>query len=381
MEEIARKLQNLSRELNSCQNTVRGIASRMDRASGSQLNYNRSLRLPMSGYYVGGASIQHCLRQYATALDRYNSISSQLARNLLRASHEVEETEHTLSSAITQSGTASPFTSGGGAAASWGTAVGAGVAGAVVEPGSVEAGVSGISWKKLALDALSKAGIVGAIASSLLGLDGTLKTTLKSVVKIGGAVAKWRGLEKVTAKDLFGLGPYLKNPSTAGKWAAFGENFKSGFKAGMANPVSWITSGIDSFFSNYEEFGGQITDRAIVEWAIETGAGVALKAGTTALVGAGLAAAGIAGAPALVVGAAGAIIYTGVDALWKHTIGNGSSLTESIGHAAGEIWDGGKKVVKEAGKKIGKAVNGAMDWLGDKVGGLVSGKGIFARWA
>lgn len=127
-----------------------------------------------------------------------------------------------------------------------------------------------------------------------------------------------------------------KQTTTAGKvgtvcqWAGYAMNY--------------LASGID----NYNEFDGDMSNaRFWGETVLEGSVDVALG------IGAGIAAAAVlpATAPAILVGAAGAVAVWGVNAISEAVIGK--DVAEVVSDV---VFDGGKKVV-EAAKDVGKAVS------------------------
>ena len=374
MDDVAQKLRSLGSELTSCSTAVSRLASRVDRASGSEVRMHHYARMNMAGMSVSSDDVTQCLRQYARVLSKYQEISSQLGKNVRSASQLFVDTERELAGLSSDLGTGSAHVTGAGGASAGAIWNGLGVIGATLVATEEK---KPYDWKGLLLKIIGKAGTAGSIFSALLGLNPASPSTLLNYIVKGGDVAvKWaKGIFNDSqsvgdfAKELFGLNKYLKTPSTATGWAAFTENFGNAFKTGLSKPVSWITAGISSFVSNYNEFGGKLTDRAVVEWAVETGTTVVVGAASTAAVGAALAAAGVA-APALAVGAAGVVVYAAADAVWANTLGNGKGIVESVGHVAGEAYEGAKAVV-----------SGAADWLGEKVSNLKKGFTIKALWA
>lgn len=375
LDSIANRIRNLSSELQQSKNTVSGIASAIDKKSGSDLHLGASSYFSMASMRAGNDDIKSCIRQYSKILGQYSSLLSELSGNIIKVSRLIENTETSLKDTILQAGENSPFTSGENSNSSGG--------------GSKPSEKGKSDSDNLLLDLLDEAGSAGYFLSGLIGMftNGfNAESILKFLVKGGDSVNKWiKALpkweklsrfgqdyaNKTYLKKLVGLDKYLANPSkSANTWTAFKSNFSSGFKKGMSSKAGWITAAIGSAFDNYEEFGGQITDRAVVEWAAETATSVTLNVGATALAGAGLAAVGITGAPVLAVGAAGVLIYSGADILWKNTLGNGKSITQSAGSFIGDVYDGAKEGLSEA-----------ADWLGDKIDGLTNGWNISALWA
>lgn len=379
---IAKDLDRLGTQISAYGSAVSRLASHMDKENGADLKISSSIYLKMEQLRLGSGSITACLNQYARALNRYQATAAKLGTNVRTASDMFATTERQLANLNINTGSASTFAGG---APSAGATVSRAPSNQAAKTDKED---EGYNWTSLLLKVISKAGPTGSIISALFDLtSGTPDKLLNYIVKAGDTSVQWvKGLFDPNvsaidyAKNNLGLSKYIKNPSTATGWAAFGENFGNALKSGLTKPVSWITAGISSAYNNYVEFGGKITDRAVVEWATETAATVALGAGTAALVGAGLAAAGIA-APALAVGAASVILYAGVDALWANTLGNGSSIVESIGHTAGDLYEVCKDTtdfiyegVKDLGANAGK-------WLGKKIGGLTKGIHISALWA
>ncbi len=373
LDSIANKINRLSSDLQQSKNTISGIASAIDKKSGAQLHFGSSSYFSMASMRAGNDDIKSCLQQYARVLERYSSISTKLSGNVRKVSDLVSETENRLTNYITQSGEAGPFANGGNSAGS-GSSGNSSAGGSGNSPSSNEK----FDFQKLLLDIISKAGSGGSFLSGILGMfkdDFNLESIMKFAVRSGDSVIKWvkalKSSDQPFYKQLFGLTDYLTDPSTAkNTWTAFKSNFGTGFKKGMSNKASWLTAAIGSAFDNYEEFGGKITDRCVVEWATETATSVTLGAATTALAGAGLAALGVVNAPVLLVGAAGVVIYSGADALWKNTLGDGKSITQSVGNFVGNVYDGAKE-------GLGKAA----DWLGDKIDGIKNGWNISALWA
>lgn len=368
LDNIASKIKKLSSELQQSKNTVSGIASAINRRSGADLHLGFSSYFSMASMRAGNDDVKSCLQQYAKILSRYSSLATELSSNVRKASALISDTESELQNRILQAGQSGPFAEGGNSKDS-----GKGSGG-----GNKPDSNGKFDFQKLIIDIISKAGSGGYFTSGILDMirnDFNLESIMKFAVKGGKSISKWINAIKSPTqpfyKEFFGLNKYLSNPSTAtNPFIAFKENFGSGFKKGISNKASWLTAAIGSAFDNYEEFGGQITDRAVVEWATETATTVALKAGATALAGAGLAAVGITGAPVLVVGAVGVVIYSGADALWKNTIGDGKSIVESVGSAVGDVYDSAKEGIGKAKK-----------WIGNKISGLTNGWNVSALWA
>lgn len=360
---VSKKLGSLSSELSSCQAKVSRIASDIDAKSGAKVNVGQYIQLSLAGMRAGGGNIQSCLQQYARALNRYEDLASKLASKTSSALRHIENQEKSLCDVITQIGSDSPFSQNGGGNAGEGSGGGGAPDKGLILPG----------WDKILLDSIGKAGSIGAFIKTIFGMvnsGGSWDSIAKFLVRGGDMAAKWAKnfskygkMGKDFWKSMTGLTPYLSDPSKLSGIKGFGENLSSGLKKGFSSVATWLTAGITSAKNNYEEFGGQITDRAVVEWATETAAEVGLKVGTTALVGAAVTAAGVASAPALAIGIAGTLVYTGIDCLWKNTIGNGDGIVESIGHGVGEMYDGAKA------------------WIGDTWGKITNGFKISAIWA
>jgi len=399
---VAKDLSHLGAQISACGSAVSSIAAQLDRESGAGLKISSSIYLKMENLRLGDGTIVSCLNQYARALNQYQITADRLGANVRLVSDMFVSTEKRLASLAIETGNANFLDTSVGAEPFFGDSLSN-----LDGPAENE---EGYDWMALILKIIGKAGPTGSIISALVDLSsGTPDKLLNYIVKAGDTSVKWaKGLfdsnlsAKDYAKDILGLSEFLKEPSTASGWSAFKQNFGNSFKSGMTKPVSWITAGITSAYKNYVEFGGKFTDRVVVEWATETASTVAIGSASVALVGAGFAAAGIA-APALVVGACGVIVYAGVDALWSHTLGNGTGIVESIGHVVGEVYDGAKDFVGDVydgakdfvgdvydGAKdfVGDVYDGAKDfisdasdWIGDKMDGLVSGLNISALWA
>lgn len=235
-------------------------------------------------------------------------------------------------------------------------------------------------WDKLIRKFVSSFNIPGGILGSwmdvLASKDGYdyVKSVGKAIVKTGEKVVKWIDLDKrytrlanidkdwandLRNREFLGRDRYLKNPSkSANKWTAFGTNFGNTFKKCMKNSVAWVTSGIESGVNNFKEWkSGAISgDRAGVEWAVETVSGVALAAGATALT-----AAVLTTAPAWGVAAVSGALVVGADWICKNTIGKSTvdgvpdrGVVELVGHTAGNMYDGGKKMLQNLGNWFGQ---------------------------
>lgn len=132
------------------------------------------------------------------------------------------------------------------------------------------------------------------------------------------------------------------NPATAAENGA--RNLSSGAQVAKA-AAKWggvALSGVTQGYENYQEYkSGEISaGRAVAEGVIETGVDVGLGIGATAAVGAGLAAAGVVAAPALVVGGIATAAVIGVNAIAKKASGG-----KDLGELASDfICDGAESI-------------------------------------
>ena len=138
------------------------------------------------------------------------------------------------------------------------------------------------------------------------------------------------------------------NPTTAAENGA--RSLSSGAQVAKA-AAKWggvALSGITQGYENYQEYkSGEISaGRAVAEGVIETGVDVGLGIGATAAVGAGLAAAGVVAAPALVVGGIATAAVIGVNAIAKKASGG-----KDLGELASDfICDGAKSIGSSVAK-------------------------------
>ena len=132
------------------------------------------------------------------------------------------------------------------------------------------------------------------------------------------------------------------NPATTAANGA--RNLSSGAQVAKA-AAKWVgvaLSGVTQGYENYQEYkSGEIfAGRAVAEGVIETGVDVGLGIGATAAVGAGLAAAGVVAAPALVVGGIAPAAVIGVNAIAKKASGG-----KDLGELASDfICDGAESI-------------------------------------
>lgn len=132
------------------------------------------------------------------------------------------------------------------------------------------------------------------------------------------------------------------NPATTAANGA--RNLSSGAQVAKA-AAKWggvALSGVTQGYENYQEYkSGEISaGRAVAEGVIETGVDVGLGIGATAAVGAGLAAAGVVAAPALVVGGIATAAVIGVNAIAKKASGG-----KDLGELASDfICDGAESI-------------------------------------
>lgn len=124
---------------------------------------------------------------------------------------------------------------------------------------------------------------------------------------------------------------YLENDLKA--YTRF-STLKNGAKA-MAKWAGVAVTSISNGFENYEEYqnGDISSERAVVETVIETGVDVGLGALATAGTAAGLAALGVAGAPAIAVAAVGTTVVLGANWLCEEITGNFFGEEKDIGEA------------------------------------------------
>jgi hypothetical protein len=223
---------------------------------------------------------------------------------------------------------------------------------------------------KFGWDALRKGigsfGSGGKLIDAALGI-GSGDGLEKNLVKAGDVFVKWGGMLKnykklknlgqsyadnIYKKKLFGLDQYVKKPRPNATWTStLGKSFKQGLKKEFTKKSSWVVSGITSAIDNYQEYktGAITSDRAVVEWAAETATSVATTAALTAATGAVMMAA-IGSAPVVAVAAVSGIAYLAVDTAFKHTIGKGKGIVESVGSAVGKAYDGFKGWLSKATK-------------------------------
>lgn len=254
-----------------------------------------------------------------------------------------------------------------------------------------------------AIKLLSTLGIGGnALASALsLGQDLSWEGLGKFLAKSGKNIVKWIDLDKrysklanfgkdyaneLRWKEFLGLNKYLKHPSkAASKWTQFQTNFSNSFSKGIKSKSTWVVSTITSAIDNFSAAAkGHISgDRAVVETVVETAGSVLLTTAVTAATGAALAAAGVASAPVVAVAAISTGVVMVADWGWKKTVGqyfkdgdgNASGIVESVGMAAGELYDG----AKELGAK---AWEGISNWWEEKTSSKKStGWSVSALWA
>ena len=176
------------------------------------------------------------------------------------------------------------------------------------------------------------------------------------------------GLNKVDLRSTLGDNAY--GGKSARGWdsfktnvdVGFKHNFKSTFiksdgsinKLGIAGVV--LDLGIKGI-ENWNDYkSGNITsvDRVVVETVTETAFDIALTAGATTVISAGLLAVGVVSAPAIAVGAVAGLAVAGINGLTKAI--TGSTLTQHVGTLAGDVWDKGKEVVENIAEGGGGAV-------------------------
>ena len=153
-------------------------------------------------------------------------------------------------------------------------------------------------------------------------------------------------------------------------WDSFKYNVGVGFKQNLKSTFIKPDGSINGFGiagvvldfgikgrENWEDYrNGKISssDRVLVETVSETAFDLALTAGATTLISAGLVAVGAVSAPALAVGIAAGVVVTGVNELTKSL--TGSTLTQHAGNLVGNIYDTGKEAAVNIVKDFGKAV-------------------------
>lgn len=219
---------------------------------------------------------------------------------------------------------------------------------------------------------VGKFGFAGSVASSMWGLADGGSSVWKNAVKLvetGAGTAQKMADGKLV--DLFGtfgkkastlsdeLNKYVYDPSKCSTVAA-----KNASKIGVA--AKWVGvafSGMLNFVDNFEEYDADYTDsgvyvETITETALDVGAGIATGVAASAI----FTAVGVTFPPAWAVGivavgvtSVGSMITEGIEARW------GIDVKEEISDFVVDATKAAGKVVKDAGKLVGKAVSTTAD--------------------
>ena len=288
-------------------------------------------------------------------------------------------------------------------------------------PFDVKSGDQAIKWEDLLIGIIRSFGMAGAVlAFGLTPLvnwlqgegfsfgdnpDEVTKNLLKAVKASAstlGKLATWHLKEAdlsklknfggtyyqdVRLKNLLGLNnvPLSKwlghAPSQASEWANW-TNFKNGFNTSLKNTFVTTADGAAKAnwagiigvaadtaivggenFQQYKE--GKISgERAVTETVVEVGGNVVVSAAATSLVATGLAAVGVASAPAVVVVAGAAAVTFGLDAGSKAIFGKPLTAAAADGagwvvdhipdavHGLGKLWQSATKAVRVRGPVI-----------------------------
>ena len=165
-------------------------------------------------------------------------------------------------------------------------------------------------------------------------------------VKAGSAIAKWAVdlfVNDEALRKIFGVTEMTGN---------FTDDFSSGF-----NPISIIVAALTTGMDNAQEVqsGAISADRGVVEWVNEFKYEI-VKDAAIGAAGAAIAVA-LGATPVGWVAIAGTVIVGGAYCLvdWAYKANNvdeGRSITESIGHWAGERYDKTKQFIKDTGAAI-----------------------------
>ena len=208
------------------------------------------------------------------------------------------------------------------------------------------------------------AGIVGTLASTIGGaITGGVsvksglkfaKSTAKVVEKISKAVPKSGA--SFDWKKLFGLEAVITSETPKSLWGALGNEVQK-LNFGSAKTVSdkiavgakWAGHALTAITTTYENFTdtkennstGRKIAESIGETAVKIGEGILIGAGVTAA----FAAAGVVGAPAVVVGAVTVGVTWAVDKVCEAI--SGKNVAELVSDT---VLDTGEKVIKGIGK-------------------------------
>lgn len=145
----------------------------------------------------------------------------------------------------------------------------------------------------------------------------------------------------------------------------------AGKAAAVANWVQVGVSGILNGMENYDEFNGEMDARfwgeTVIETAVDVGVGIGVSAALTAAAGAVATAAGVAGAPALLIGAATGVVVWAANGVCKKITG-GRDLGEVVADAVCDAADAATRCVKQIGKEITDSISTAWNsfccWVG-----------------
>lgn len=360
LDRIAAKLDRAGNELNTAMSLLSG--AQLSAAAGAQMRLNGgAITLRTAGVTVSAATVAQAIQSYRTALNRVGGYAGDLSAGVRAAANAFHMTESALA------GGALPTQPDGGEN---------------LGSSGNERDRSSFGWDdiwELFLKLLPEAGFGGAIIG-LFGQQLTGGTTawpkrilqiLSGGTKAAGGIAK--GFSSSSSFDWKRLFSTYTDPDGTQK-PSFSDALKKQFsKYSFANAekvgdkiavgCKWLGTALTVLttgWDNYEEAGGQFTDRMLGETVIESG----VKIGTGVLAGAAIAAILPVGAPAVLVGGLAVGVTWAVDKLSEALFDR--NLAEMVSDTAMNLientqkgWETLKSDFQEAGNRIGNAVSSA----------------------
>lgn len=219
-------------------------------------------------------------------------------------------------------------------------------------------------------------GITGVItAGDILSLGKGMTKIGQGICTATSDIPKWvkSWKESRTVAESVGTAKEVAEGACTAKWAAgsLGQTFvstaKETFKSGITKATSWVFSGVLAAYDTIkdaQEDRYASTDDYVVKWASKTATDMLIKtgvkAGVTAAITTGLAAAGIAagGWVPIVAGAGTAAIVYGGDCLVKWASGGDySSMSDAVSHGVVVARNATRQAIDTACKGITSMVS------------------------
>ena len=363
LDRIAAKLDRAGNELNTAMSLLSG--AQLSAAAGAQMRVNGgAIALRTVGTAVSAVNVAQAVQGYRSALGRVSGYAGDLSAGVRAAANAFRAAEGALAGSVL------PTQPDGGE-----------------NPGGSgnERERATFGWDdiwELILKVLPEAGFGGAFIG-VIGQQLTGGTTawqkrvlqvLSGGTKVVGGVAKGFSSSSPGFDWTRLFSTYSDSAENGVKRLSFGEALKKQFsKYDFANAekvgdkiavgCKWLGTALTVLttgWDNYEEAGGQFTDRMLGETAIESG----VKIGTGILAGAAIAAILPVGAPAVLVGGLAVGVTWAVDKLSEALFDRNlaeviSDTTMNLIEDTQKGWETLKSDLQEAGNRIGNAVSSA----------------------